>query len=310
MPIRRPFGSALVTPEVALTKYEIGCGTIAFGGNIHLLEHEAQACGSALATLYLWKYNAVTFSFFMTMRSSLTHQELDGVQQQLSSFGARLRELRLQRKLTLQEMATRSGLSKAFLSRLESGSRQASILAVLTFSRIFRVSLTSFFEFPIADAQCTIIRAADQVEKTVNGLKYAPLSFAERLFNVRPMRVKVPPSRRGNEHYHHDGEEWVYVLHGKLTLSIAGKTFDLEEGDTAHFESHLPHRLIARGGREAEVLVVAAPNWSKPINANFKKHRAIPAGGFPSLPGAEPIPAPSAKLRPKLRRKNGSKNCQ
>ena len=47
----------------------------------------------------------------------------------------------------------------------------------------------------------------------------------------------------------------------------------IEEGDTAHFESHLPHRLIARGGREAEVLVVAAPNWSKPINANFKKHR-------------------------------------
>ncbi|HUA64199.1 MAG TPA: XRE family transcriptional regulator [Alphaproteobacteria bacterium] len=255
------------------------------------------------------KYNDAVFSF-MTEELPLTHQELEGIQQQLSSFGARLRELRLQRGLTLQELAVRSGLSKAFLSRLESGSRQASISAVLTLSRIFHVSLTSLFEFPIASARCTIIRAADQVEKTVNGLKYTLLSGVERLFNVRPIRVKVPPSRRGHEHYHHDGEEWVYVLRGELALSIAGDVYDLAEGDAAHFEPRLPHRLIARGGREAEVLVVAAPNWSRPINANFKEHRAIPAGGFPFLPQAEPIPAPSAKLRSKLRQKNGGKNRQ
>jgi len=215
-------------------------------------------------------------------------QEREEIQEQLSSFGARLRELRLQRGLTLQELAAQSGLSKAFLSRLESGDRQASISAALTLSKIFRVSLASLFESPVTGGLCTVIRAAEVVEKSANGLKYAPLSNADRFFNVRPMRVKVPPSRRGSEHYRHEGEEWIYVLHGKLTLSLAGKTYELEEGDAAHFESHLPHRLIARGGREAEILVVAAPDWSRPTSPVFNERRSIPASGFLALPQGKP----------------------
>jgi len=123
------------------------------------------------------------------------------------------------------------------------------------------------------------------------------------MFNVQPIRVIVPPSRRGQEHYHHDGEEWLYVLRGKLTLSLVGKTFDLEEGDAAHFESRLPHRLIARGGREAEVLVVAAPNWSLSAHLGPYGNRAIPAGAMLALPEGKPYRP--AESRNKLRQKNG-----
>jgi len=175
-------------------------------------------------------------------------------------------------------LATRSGLSRAYLSRLESGGRHASISVALTLSKLFRVSLASLFESPAPGTLCTIIRAADIVEQSAKGLKYAALSDPARLFNVQPMRVKVSPARHGNEHYHHQGVEWVYVLQGKLRLSIAGKTFDLEQGDAAHFESHLPHRLIARGGSEAEVLVVAAAGLNKSADPNLNERRSIPAG--------------------------------
>ncbi len=233
----------------------------------------------------------------MTTKLPLRQQELEDIQQQLSSFGMRLRELRAQRGWTLQELAARSGLSKPFLSRLESGDRQASIAAALTLSRIFNVSLASLFEPPVEEAPCVIVRAAEAVEKNINGLKYVPLSHAGRFFNVQPLRIKVSPSRRGNEHYHHDGEEWIYVLSGKLTLSLAGKTYDLEPGDAAHFESRLPHRLIARGDREAEVLVVAAPVWSPPMNPNFTQHRAIPALKMLPLQERAPLRSTSATRR-------------
>src|SRR5579862_41186 len=231
----------------------------------------------------------------MTTALPERHQSADGmdntVQSQLHSFGARLRELRLRRGWTLQELACRSGLSKAFLSRLESGDRQASIAAVLTISRIFDVSLASLFESPPASEPCVIVRAADAVEKTINGLKYVPLSNAGRFFNLQPLRIKVSPSRRGNEHYHHDGEEWIYVLSGKLTLSLAGKTHDLSPGDAAHFESRLPHRLIAPGPKDAEVLVVASPVSSTPANPHLNQHRAIPVVRPLPLPKPEPFPA-------------------
>lgn len=222
---------------------------------------------------------------------------MDEIQMQLASFGARLKELRLKRGWTLQELAARSRLSKPFLSRLESGGRQASIAAALTLSRIFGVSLASLFEAPDADTPCVIVRAADAAERTANGLKYMPLSSGQ-LFNLQPLRVKVSPSRRGNAHYHHDGEEWIYVLSGKLTLSLAGKTYDLEPGDAAHFDSRLPHRLIARGGREAEVLVVAAPVCTPPVNPNFSQHRAIPVVGLLSMPKEKPNRGVTAQRRP------------
>jgi len=220
------------------------------------------------------------------------HQgEVGAIQCQLSSFGARLRELRGRRGWTLQELAARSGLSKPFLSRLESGSRQASIAAVLTLSRVFDVSLASLFESPLVTEPCVIVRAADAVEKTINGLKYVPLSHAGRFFNLQPLRIRVSPSRRGNEHYHHDGEEWIYVLSGRLKLSLAGKFYDLSPGDSAHFESRLPHRLIASGPKDAEVLVVASTVSGAPPNPYFNQHRVTPAVYPLPLPNQEPFAA-------------------
>ena len=243
---------------------------------------------------------------YMTTGLPLGHQETDEIQIQLASFGARLKELRLKRGWTLQELAARSSLSKAFLSRLESSGRQASIAAALTLSRIFGVSLASLFEAPETEASCTIVRAADAAEKTVNGLKYKLLSSG-RFFNLQPLRVKVSPSRRGNEHYQHEGEEWIYVLSGKLTLSLAGKTYDLEPGDAAHFESRLPHRLIARGECDTEVLVVAAPVWTPPMNFNFQQHRAIPVLGLLPMPKEKTIRGVTAERR--LARGGAGRRC-
>jgi transcriptional regulator with XRE-family HTH domain len=203
----------------------------------------------------------------------------DPVQIQLDSFGVRLKELRLQRGWTLQELADQSGLSKTFVSRLETGDRQASIAAVLTLARIFGVSLASMFESQLATEPCLIVRRAEAVSKSANGLTYTPLSSADRFFNLQPIKLSVSPTRKGNEHFHHEGEEWIYILSGRLTLSLAGKTYDLEPGDAAHFDSRLPHRLIARGPHDAEVLLVASPfsetGSAAPIFA--KQKRAIPA---------------------------------
>jgi transcriptional regulator with XRE-family HTH domain len=198
------------------------------------------------------------------------------VQTQLSSFGSRLRELRLRRGWTLQDLAGQSGLSKTFLSRLESGNRQASIAAVLTLSRIFKVSLSFFFESPLELEPCVIVRRAAAEERSTNGLKYTPLSNAGLFSRLQPLRITVSPSRRGAQHYQHQGEEWIYVLSGKLILSLAGRTYDLGPGDAAHFESRLPHRLVAPGPEDAQVLVVASPDSNSNNSSLFLEHRAIP----------------------------------
>lgn len=183
----------------------------------------------------------------------------DPVESQLRAFGLRLRELRARRGWTLEDLGHRSGLSAAFLSRLESSDRQASVAAVLTLARVFGVSLASMFETSIAQEPCLIVRADEAKSKELNGLTYAPLSDSDRFFNVQPLRVTVSVAREGDEHFRHEGSEWIHLLSGQLTLSLAGTLYQLEPGDSAHFDSRLPHRLIARGRRDAELLLVASP---------------------------------------------------
>jgi transcriptional regulator with XRE-family HTH domain len=183
----------------------------------------------------------------------------DLVKEQLAAFGSNLRQLRLQKQWSLSELASRSGLSAAFLSRLESGGRQASISAVLTLSQVFGMSLAEMFEPQVALEPCLIVRKAETVSREAYGLSYVPLSQAGHYFNLKPIRVTVALNRKGNEHFQHEGEEWIYVLSGQLTLSLAGQCYDLSAGDAIHFDSRLPHRVIARGNKAPEILLVASP---------------------------------------------------
>ncbi len=181
------------------------------------------------------------------------------VKDQLAAFGANLKQYRLRKGWTLDELARRSGLSKPFLSRLESGDRQASIAAVLTLSEVFGLSMAEMFETQVALDPCLIVRKSDAAPRQAYGLNYVPLSQAGHLFNLRPIRVTVSPDRKGNEHYRHDGEEWIYVLSGEISLSLAGQVYDLGAGDAIHFDSRLPHRVIPRSKKAPEILLVASP---------------------------------------------------
>ncbi len=214
------------------------------------------------------------------------------IETQLDSFGRRLRELRLARGWSLQELAGRTALSKTFLSRLETGDRQASIAAVLTLARIFNVSLASMFEEDVALEPCLIVRAAETEPRKSRGLVFTPLSAADHQFNLQPLRVVISPRRTGQTHFQHEGEEWIYVLSGRLRLSLADRFYDLEAGDAAHFDSRLPHRLIAPGPGEAELLVVASPVTAAGRGAvpTFASRRAIPL----------PLPAHRAHARTSL----------
>lgn len=173
-------------------------------------------------------------------------------------LGSRLRSLRSAKGWTLEELAERSGLSTPFLSRLESGDRQPSIAAVLTLARVFGVPMGSLFEIRQDDESCLVIRVGERTTHHGNGIDYLPLSGASR-FNLQPMRAMISPLRQGSERYQHEGEEWLYVLSGRLQLCVGDREYELETGDAAHFDSRQPHRLNALDGHEAEVILVACP---------------------------------------------------
>ena len=155
-------------------------------------------------------------------------------------------------------MARRTGLSKAYLSRLESGDRQPSLGALFAVAGAYGVPFSSLFEPEPEAENLVIIRASERKTQRGNGLSYTRLSEGKWAFNLQPLRIVVSANREGEAIYQHEGEQWLYVLSGRLRLEVVeGKWIVLEEGDAAHFDAEIPHRLEALDGRDVEVIVVA-----------------------------------------------------
>jgi transcriptional regulator with XRE-family HTH domain len=184
-------------------------------------------------------------------------ESLGPMEAEIARIGARLRRLRAERGWRLEDLAERTGLSKAYLSRLESGERQPSLGALSGVARAYGVSFSSLFEPEPEAGNRAIVRASDDLVQRGRGLLYANLSSKSWTFNMQPLRIIVPAEREEDVAYQHEGEQWLYVLSGRLSLKIADEEFVLESGDAAHFDAEVSHHLGALEGRDAEIILVA-----------------------------------------------------
>jgi transcriptional regulator with XRE-family HTH domain len=181
----------------------------------------------------------------------------DGLSADLVKVGERLRRLRKERGWKLEDLAERTNLSRAYLSRLENGERQPSLTALFHIAQAYGVAFSSLFE-PEPDFESgVIVRAAETPMHRGNRLSYASLSRGSWAFNLHPIRIVLPAEREEGEVYQHEGEQWLYVVSGRLGLEIGDEQSVLEPGDAAHFSAENPHRLTALGGQDAEIILVA-----------------------------------------------------
>jgi transcriptional regulator with XRE-family HTH domain len=174
----------------------------------------------------------------------------------LAGLGARLRFLRNQNNWTLGQLSLRTNLSEPFLSRLESGRRQPSLAALITLAQAYSMPLAALLE-EAPPAARVVIRAGNSSEHFANGLQYRVVSGRAPNVNLHAIHVMIPPKREHEAFYRHDGEEWLYVLSGRLRLIFEEDEHLLKPGDSAHFEASTPHRLAATGPRSTEALIVS-----------------------------------------------------
>ena len=174
----------------------------------------------------------------------------------LSSIAQSLHEERTRAGLTLEQLAQRAELSVPHLSRLESGDRQPSVAALIALSRALGVSMSTLLgERRGAPAISTYPPGGPAHE--ANGLTITPCSGFPGSSTLEALQITVSPDREPPEPASHRGEEWIYVVRGRLRLEFDDQVHLLEPGTTAHFDANRPHRLGAEAG-PAEVLVVAA----------------------------------------------------
>lgn len=171
-------------------------------------------------------------------------------------MSAKLKVLRLQAGLTLEDVAGRSGLTRSYLSKVERGLAMPSIAAALKIAEVLEVSVEALFGSDSSSDPVAIVRSRgaprDGVVQLVAGDSPSRKLVA---FVLHPAEL----GQSGNPTSHHEGEELVYVLAGSVELRLADRKEVLEAGDCAHFESTIPHKISSLDGPEAQVLIVISP---------------------------------------------------
>lgn len=172
---------------------------------------------------------------------------------ELPAVAPQLRALRRRASLTLEAAARAAGLSPAHLSRLETGQRQPSLPMLLALARIYGTTVSELLGETVADRNA-VIRAAGMEPNAAGGWTYWQAGAPGR--GMQALRVRVPYGVQGDIVRVHPGEEWLYVLTGRLRLRLGDTAHALEPGDSAHFDSLTPHRLAAAGPEGTELLFV------------------------------------------------------
>lgn len=171
----------------------------------------------------------------------------------LTGLGARLRERRRQRGITLEVAAARVGLSPAYLSRLETERRQPSLPVLLGLSRAYATTVADLLGEPPV-AHDPVIRSGAMEPGRAGGWDYRRAGVPGRA--MQPLRLHIPPAVQDAVVRVHPGEEWLYVLDGRLRLGLGESVHLLDPGDAAHFDSLTPHRLMAGSPHGVDLLFV------------------------------------------------------
>jgi quercetin dioxygenase-like cupin family protein len=84
---------------------------------------------------------------------------------------------------------------------------------------------------------------------------------------MQPIRITISASRTGSELYRHEGEEWLFVLSGKLAVTLGSDSYVLNVGDSIHFDATIGHRLAAEGGKDVDAILVASAAQRSLLNS-------------------------------------------
>ncbi|WJH29708.1 XRE family transcriptional regulator [Paenibacillus sp. CC-CFT742] len=168
-----------------------------------------------------------------------------------------LKQIREQRKLSLDKVAEMSGISKTMLGQIERGESNPSIATVWKIANGLKVSFTTLIHEPKSDA--SIVTGDDiQVLTEDNGRVriYPHFPFEEgRRFEMYVLEMDEAASWSAEPHI--DGtEEFITVFEGEMTIHVGGEEFTVKQGESIRFRADKPHRYINSGVSENRLSMV------------------------------------------------------
>ena len=189
------------------------------------------------------------------------------VKREDGQLGEHLRVLRAARGMTLERLAAATGLTKSYLSKIQNSRKLPPIATLSRIANALGTGIGSFFgDILEAREGASVVRRNERLPVvrggTAFGYDYVSLAHQRLSKSMDPFVFTFPSKIDTHVFFDHGGEEFVFILSGKVIFQVGDERWTLEAGDSIYFDAAIPHRGWSLGG-EATALVVVHASQNK-----------------------------------------------
>jgi transcriptional regulator with XRE-family HTH domain len=188
------------------------------------------------------------------------------------AIGEAISSLRTRLGMTLEQLSSLTGFTKGYLSKIENAKKVPPIGSLSRIARALKTDITELLKpapgQPAAQGQSgdsgfCVVRAADRQPAmrggSAFGYDYVSLATGQTARKMEPFLFTFPSEIDKYVFFEHEGEEFLFVLTGKVEWQAGGSKLILEAGDSIYFNARLPHRGCSLGGEASALVVVYSP---------------------------------------------------
>ena len=173
------------------------------------------------------------------------------------NLGKKIREMRNQKGLTQEELADRCELTKGYISQLENNLNSPSIATLTDILSALGSNLSEFFREETAEK--VIFSKNEFIEKDSEGVLWNWLIPNAQKNMMEPVLVELTESASTSGDIPHEGEEFGYVLEGKIAVCLGNKQHLCKKGEAFYYLASKPHSIVNKGTGKARFLWISTP---------------------------------------------------
>ena len=178
-------------------------------------------------------------------------------------IGKQLKEIRQNKNMTLAQLAQKSGVQIATLSRIENDKMTGTLQSHLNIAQALAVDVTALYKDIIREENPADLKIA---QNTADVYQHTDQSSSEILVSqvlgkkMTPFLIKLGPQRQTPQEQNKSGtEKFIFILDGKIEAKIGRETYALAKNSSLYFDAGLPHQITNKGKTGARLLCVATP---------------------------------------------------
>ncbi len=181
-----------------------------------------------------------------------------------NKLGTRVRKYREERNLTVEQLAEAAGISTELLRSLEGDNIYPSLAPLQKIARAMNIRLGTFMDDVEINDPLIVKRQEQDTDLAMQKSKdkkatflYHSLGKGKADRNMEPFFIEIWPEPLEDQALSsHEGEEFIVVMKGKILLVYGKHEYIIEEGDSAYYNSSIPHYVGAAGDEPAEIYAV------------------------------------------------------